>query len=72
MFDGLSWQNCTTSKVRSRLNELNHVRNSIAHGATTLRVNDRDYNLTLAQVRVFRSFAGVFATYFYDHALAKL
>ena len=72
IFDGLSWQRCDNSTVRSRLNQLNHVRNSIAHGATTLRINDTDYALTLAKVKTFRNFAEIFASRFETHVLNRL
>lgn len=72
VFDKLSWQKCDNKLVRDRLNQLNHVRNSIAHGAATLRVNNADYPLTLARVKVFRGFAEAFASRFEAHALRKL
>lgn len=72
VFEGLSWQKCDNALVRSRLNQLNHVRNSIAHGATVLRVNDTEYNLTLAKVETFRDFAEAFAARFEAHALGKM
>ncbi|GAB5460211.1 HEPN domain-containing protein [Hoeflea alexandrii] len=72
VFDGLSWQKCDNSLIRSRLNQLNHVRNSIAHGAAVLRVNDVDYFLTLQKVKTFRNFAEAFADRFEDHVMAKL
>lgn len=72
VFDGLRWQSCDNALVRSRLNQLNHVRNSIAHGAVTLRVNDADYALTLAKVKTFRNFAEAFAARFESHVLGRL
>ena len=72
VFDGLSWQNCNNSLVRSRLNQLNLVRNSIAHGSAVLRVHDADYSLTLAKVLTFRNFAEAFADRFEVHVMAKL
>jgi hypothetical protein len=68
----LSWQNCDNALVRRRLNELNQVRNSIAHGADTLKVNGKKYTLTLQRVGRFRNFARVFADNFEKHALDKL
>jgi hypothetical protein len=58
--------------VRRRLNELNQVRNSIAHGADRLKVNGKVYTLTLAGVVTFRNFAEVFADRFEKNALDKL
>jgi hypothetical protein len=72
VFDGLSWQKCDNSLVRSRLNQLNHVCNSIAHGSAVLRINDADYSLTLAKVKTFRNFAEAFAARFEAHVMAKL
>jgi hypothetical protein len=68
----LRWQNCDNALVRHRLNELNQVRNSIAHGADTLKVNGKKYTLTLERVGRFRNFAEVFADRFEKHALDKL
>ncbi len=72
VLNGLSWQNCKNSLIRSRLNQLNHVRNSIAHGSTALRVNNAEYSLTLAKVKTFRNFAEAFAARFENHVMAKL
>jgi hypothetical protein len=72
VLDGLSWQNCDNESVRCRLTELNQVRNSIAHGADELRVNGKNYTLTLAGVVTFRNFAEVFADRFEKHALDKM
>jgi len=69
---GLSWQNCDNGLVRRRLNELNQVRNSIAHGADTLKVNGANYTLTLAKVEAFRNFVQAFADRFEERVLDKL
>ncbi len=71
IFDSLSWQKCNNAAVRRNLNELNHIRNSIAHGAAQLRVNNLDYSLTLAKVKKFRNFTNVFSNKFEGHALRK-
>ena len=71
VFDGLSWQKCDNVLVRSRLNQLNHVRNSIAHGAAVLRVNDSNYLLTIVKVKTFRNFAESFANRFEAHVLDR-
>jgi hypothetical protein len=68
VFAGLSWRKCNNATVRDRLNELNHVRNSIAHGANPLRVNSADYSLSLAKVRTFRNYSEQLATRFEGHA----
>jgi hypothetical protein len=72
VLDGLSWQNCDNKLVRRRLNELNQVRNSIAHGADTLKVNSANYTLTLAKVEAFRNFVQAFADRFEERVLDKL
>ena len=70
VFADLSWQKCDSATVRSRLNQLNHVRNSIAHGANPLRVNNADYSLSLAKVKTFRNYSEQLAVRFEDHAKA--
>lgn len=72
VFEGLSWQKTPTTSVRAKLNNLNHVRNSIAHGGAQLRVDGKNYSLTLAKVKTFRNFAEQFAARFEAHALGKL
>lgn len=72
VFTDLSWQKCDNATVRSRLNQLNHVRNSIAHGANPLRVNDADYSLSLAKVITFRNYSEQLAARFEEHALGFL
>jgi len=71
IFTGLSWQKCDNKIIRSKLNTLNHVRNSIAHGGTVLRVNNADYALTLAKVTKLRDFVVAFGERFEEHALGK-
>lgn len=72
VFDGLSWQKCENKSVRSKLNQLNHIRNSIAHGGKKLYINKVEYSLTLQKVNAFRNFAEAFAERFERHALTKL
>lgn len=69
VFADLRWRKCNNSTVRSRLNQLNHVRNSIAHGANPLRVNGADYFLTLARVKTFRIYSQQLAARFEEHTL---
>jgi len=71
IFAGLSWQKCDNAAIRSKLNTLNHIRNSIAHGGARLRVNNADYALTLAKVKTFRNFVEAFSDRFEAHALSK-
>lgn len=72
VFVGLSWQKCDNSMVRSRLTQLNHVRNSIAHGADPLQVNGVDYSLSLAKVKTFRNYSEQLAARFEAHALSLI
>lgn len=71
IFDGLSWQKCENASIRNKLNQLNHIRNSIAHGNDELRVNNGKYSLTLNKVKAFRDFIEVFGERFEGHALGK-
>lgn len=72
IFDGLSWKKCDNVSVRKKLNQLNQIRNSIAHGGAGLRVNNADYALTLHKVKAFRNFADAFGQRFEGHALGKM
>jgi hypothetical protein len=71
VISGMSWQKCTQQNVAKKLNELNNIRNQIAHGADKLRLNDKDYSLTLAKVEAFQRFSSSFGERFYIHSLAK-
>ena len=72
VFAGLSWQRTTTAEIRQKLNELNQVRNDIAHGAAHIRVNDQPYSLSLVKAQRLRNFAEVFGDRFEAHARATL
>jgi hypothetical protein len=52
----LSWQNCDNALVRRRLNELNQVRNSIAHGADTLKVDGKKVYIDIGKSRKVSKF----------------
>ena len=67
VFAGLSWQRQTTAGVRQKLNEVNQIRNDIAHGAAQLRLNNQPYSLSLAKVVSFRNFAEQFGSRFEAH-----
>lgn len=67
VFVGLSWQRMKTDAVRSRLDELNQLRNKIAHGSKQLSVNNQPYSLKLANVHTLRNFSECFADRFVPH-----
>lgn len=67
VFSGLSWQKATTETVKQRLDQLNQIRNAIAHGRTQIKVNDKPYSLTLAKVVSFRELISNFSERFESH-----
>ena len=72
VFDGLSWRKRPTSEVRRKLNELNNVRNQIAHGSRQLRLNNQPYSLNLVRATEFRNFALQFGERFAPHVAVLL
>lgn len=68
---GLSWQKCDNDSVKSKLREINEVRNGIAHGKRDLTFNQKPVSLSLAKVRSYRNFAEKFGQYFEEHTLRK-
>lgn len=69
---GLRWQKCANQKVRDRLSNLVHIRNSIAHGDPQLTVLGADYSLTLPKAIAFRNFAVSFRERFENHVRGRL
>ena len=67
VFDGLSWQGTTTERIRTRLDELNQIRNQIAHGKRDLSLSGNRYSLSLARVQTYRNFAKNFGERFSEH-----
>ena len=59
VLDGLSWQKCVNSKVVDLLDEINQIRNRVAHGQP-LTVGGRVVKLTKPRVWRYRNFAVVF------------
>ncbi|HZW05819.1 MAG TPA: HEPN domain-containing protein [Phycisphaerales bacterium] len=65
IFDGLTWQRTRAPQVRSKLNEINRLRNDIAHGKRLPQA------VTLAQVLRLRNFVEQFAERFARHVRRK-
>lgn len=59
VLDGLSWQKCRNSEVVRLLDEINQVRNRVAHGQA-ITVNGNTFRLTKPTVHRWRNFADVF------------
>jgi hypothetical protein len=64
---GLSWKNCKTATIRNKLDEMNQIRNDIAHGETEIKVNGVVISLSLARVKNYRDFTDQFSTRFETH-----
>ena len=69
---GLSWRNSDNGKVLLRLNEMNQLRNGIAHGNSRLTIDGDFVSLDLRRVEVLRNFVRAFGERFEDHALGKV
>jgi hypothetical protein len=72
ILQGLSWKNCANKTVKARLNQLNQVRNQVAHGSVRLRMDGHPYSLSLQEVVLFKNFVGQFCGRFSVHASAKV
>lgn len=72
VFSGLSWKNRATPDVRRKLNELNLLRNQIAHGARGLKLNNQAYSMSLVRATEFRDFALQFGERFEGHVTLLL
>ncbi len=71
VLDRLSWRNCKTPRLRERLNEINEIRNDIAHGKAHLKLNGQPFSLRLERVERYRNFVENFGQRFGQHALDK-
>ena len=69
IFGDLSWQGTTNARIKANLNDLNQIRNKIAHGTKDLTLGGKSYSLSLKNVESFRDFIQNFALRFSDHAL---
>ena len=67
---GLSWQKCPNATVISVLDEINQVRNRIAHGQP-LTVKGRRFRLTKPKVVRWRNYAAAFLARFQPFVLAQ-
>ena len=67
VLDELGWQRITNDRIRTNLQNLNHLRNQIAHGTRDLTLNGQRYSLSLAEVKRFRNFVWTFADRFPIH-----
>jgi RiboL-PSP-HEPN len=63
----LTWQATTPARICANLQQLNEIRNQVAHGKRNLRHNNRPYSLSLAEAIRFRNFACSFADRFEGH-----
>jgi hypothetical protein len=64
--DSLSWRNSNNATVRRKLDEINQVRNRIAHGQP-ITVNGQAFRVTRPVVTSWRNFAEQFCGRFDDH-----
>jgi|GEM_PF-1581375 hypothetical protein len=69
VFDGLSWQGQGTEALKKNLDELNQVRNRIAH-VVPIAVNGRPFALTLAKIIRWRNVSERFGVKFKDIAFS--
>lgn len=63
----LSWRNCNSETVKSKLDDLNQLRNGVAHGQDRLRIRGDEISLSLAMVNNYRNFAEQFGERFEAH-----
>lgn len=68
VLENLSWQRITNDRIRSNLQQLNEIRNQIAHGRRDLRWQNRRYSLSLAEAVRLRNFVRTFSDRFPVHA----
>ena len=64
VFEGLSWKKCPKSTIAKKLQDINKLRNQIAHGNAP--------DVSLSQVSSFRNFAHQFGQRFAKHVRKKL
>ncbi len=68
VLSNLRWQHTTNRIILAKLDEINQIRNRIAHGIN-LTLDGRPYSLTLQRVEVLRNCAESFGARFENHAL---
>jgi hypothetical protein len=69
---GLSWQARPAASVVRVLDDLNQLRNQIAHGTVHLRLRGQPYALRTHDAQVFRNFAENFGARFGGHVRGHL
>lgn len=69
---GLSWPKCDNETVSIKLNEINQIRNQIAHGKRSITIDKVQISLTLKRVEGLRNFCEAFAGKFENHVLLRL
>lgn len=67
VFQNLSWQRTNTADIMRKLNEINQIRNRIAHGNRKLALDGSPYSLTLAKVIAYRDLVSNFGVRFEQH-----
>ncbi len=70
VLDGLSWQKCTNTEVVRLLDEINQVRNRVAHGHS-ITVNGNAFRLTKPTVHRWRNFTDIFLNRFRPFVLGQ-
>ena len=65
IFAGFSWQRCSTTRIRQKLDDINKFRNQIAHSGHPKT------SISLAQVYTLRNFVERFALRFNEHISAR-
>ena len=75
VMSGLTWRrhrrSIVNGKIVSSLDEINQIRNRIAH-SQELRLNGQPYNLTLVDVKRLRNIVEGYGEHFQAHATAKV
>ncbi len=69
VMNNLSWQGTKKPVIIKRLDELNQIRNRIAHGGQKLSLNGKPYLLTLAKVVIYKNLVANFGARFEDHVI---
>ena len=70
--NGLSWQKCSNQALRAKLQEINELRNKIAHGDRHLTLGGQPFSLRLERVGRYRDFVQKFGDVFEPHVRQKL
>ncbi|USA39754.1 HEPN domain-containing protein [Pelagerythrobacter marinus] len=71
VIDGLSWQKSSSETIKRKLDDLNQLRNGIAHGREQLVIRGSNVSLSLAIVINYRNFVDQFGRRFQAHVNLK-